>query len=233
MMRHFEFELGQLQGRIEEMGGLVQQAIHLSVEAIKRGNDGGAADLIKEVIEGIEPRVNELHREIDQRAFDLLALQQVLAADLRFVTAATRINSDLERMSDRAVNIAHRAISILASPNPISVVQIPIMAESVEAMVQDSLDAFARRDDRLAREVLRRDQEVDHFRDEVIQELIDDVSSETRFIQQALDLILISRNLERIADHATNIAENVVFMVRGQDIRHRYNSPSSTKEPLG
>ena len=152
---------------------------------------------------------------------------------MRFVTAATRIGSDLERMSDRAVNIAHRAISILASPNPISVVQIPIMAESVEAMVQDSMDAFARRDDSLAREVLRRDQEVDHFRDEVIQELIDDVSSETRFIQQALDLILISRNLERIADHATNIAENVVFMVRGQDIRHRYNSPSSTKEPLG
>jgi len=104
------------------------------------------------------------------------------------------------------------------------------MAEIAETMIRDSMDAFARRDEQLARDILQRDDEVDQYRDMVFQELIDEVTSETRFIQQALDLILISRNLERIADHATNIAETVVFMVLGEDIRHRYNAPSSTKE---
>src|SRR6185436_5269070 len=130
MQRHFEIELEELRGRVLEMGGLVKRALHLSMESLQGRNAGVTAELSDEVIERIEPRVNELHREIDQRALDLLALQQVLAADLRFVTAATRIGSDLERMSDRTVNIAHRAISILASPNPKSVVQIPIMAEA-------------------------------------------------------------------------------------------------------
>jgi phosphate transport system protein len=233
MQRHFEIELDHLQQRILEMGGLVQRAIHLSVEALQ-GSAGRpaievATEASAEVIDRIEPRVNELHREVDQRALDLLALQQVLAVDLRLVTSATRIGSDLERMSDRAVNIANRAISILSYPNPKSMVQIPRMAEIAESMTRDSMDAFARRDERLAREILRRDDEVDQYRDKVFQELIDEVTNETRFIQQALDLILISRNLERIADHATNIAETVVFMVVGEDIRHRYNAPSSTK----
>jgi phosphate transport system protein len=233
MLRHFELDLGQLQARIVEMGGLVQRAVHLSVEATKRVDGAGAAEITTEVIEHIEPRVDDLHREIDQRAFDLLALQQVVAADLRFVTAATRIGSDLERMSDRAVNISRRAISVLTAPNPRSVDQISKMGESVEAMVQDTMDAFVRRDEGLAREILRRDEDVDRFRDVLFQELVDEVSSETRFIQQALDLILISRNLERIADHATNIAESVVFMIAGEDIRHRYSPPRSTNAPLG
>jgi|SRR6185295_2945353 len=232
MQRHFEIELEHLQDRVLEMGAMVQQAIHLSIEALQGQNVGAAAEAANEVIEGIEPRVNELHREIDQRALDLLALQQVLAVDLRFVTAASRIGSDLERMSDRSVNIARRAISILTHPHPKSLIQIPRMAGAVEDMVRDSIAAFARRDEQLARSILQRDQEVDRYRDVVFQELIDEVSSETRFIQQALDLILISRNLERIADHATNIAESVVFMVLGEDIRHRYGAPSSTKEPL-
>ena len=141
MQRHFELHLEQLQARIVEMGGLVQRANPLSVQAIRRENGAGIAEITTEVIEHIEPRVDELHREVDQRAFDLLALQQVLAADLRFVTAATRIGSDLERMSDRAVNIARRATSVLTSPIPKSVVQIPKMAETVEAMVQDSMAA--------------------------------------------------------------------------------------------
>jgi phosphate transport system protein len=237
MQRHFEIELEHLQLRLLDMGGLVQRAIHLSVEALQSRNGSMAMDAATEaateVIDRIEPRVNELHREIDQRALDLLALQQVLAVDLRFVTSATRIGNDLERMSDRAVNIANRAISILSYPNPKSMFQIPRMAEIAESMLRDSMDALARRDEQLAREILRRDDEVDQYRDRVFQELVDEVTSETRFIQQALDLILISRNLERIADHATNIAETVVFMVMGEDIRHRYNAPSSTKEPLG
>lgn len=228
MQRHFEVELEQLQERILEMGGLVQDAVHLSVEALVGRKDSPAID----VIERIEPRVNELHREIDRRALDLLALQHVLAVDLRFVTSATRIGNDLERMSDRAVNIANRAIS-LSNTNSKPVVQIPRMAEAAESMLRDAMDAFARRDAQLAREILRRDEEVDQYRDVVFQELIDDVSNETRVVQQALDLILISRNLERIADHATNIAENVVFMVLGEDIRHRQSAPSNTNEPVG
>jgi phosphate transport system protein len=228
MQRHFEIELEELRGRVLEMGRLVQRAIHLSVESLQGQNVGAAAEATNEVIEKIEPRVNELHREIDRRALDLIALQQVMAVDLRFVTAATRTGSDLERMSDRAVNIARRTISILTNPNPKSVIHIPKMAETVEGMVRDSIGAFERRDQVLARTILHRDHEVDEYRDIVFQELVDEVTTETRFIQQALDLILISRNLERIADHATNIAENVVFMVVGEDIRHRYNAASSS-----
>jgi len=224
MQRHFEIELEELRGRVLEMGGLVKRALQLSVAALHGLNAGVAADLSDEVIERIEPRVNELHREIDQRALDLHALQQVLAVDLRFVTAATRIGSDLERMSDRSVNIARRAISILTNPSTKSVIQIPKMAETVESMVRDSVAAFEYRDEKLARSILQRDHEVDEYRDVVFQELVDEVSTETGFMQQALDLILISRNLERIADHATNIAESVVFMVLGEDIRHRYNT---------
>ena len=228
MQRHFEVELAELRGRVLEMGSLVERAIQLSVESLHGTNVTNAADATSEVIDRIEPRVNELHREIDQRALDLIALQQVMAVDLRFVTAATRIGSDLERMSDRAVNIARRVISILMNPNPKSMVHIPRMAETVQAMVRDSLAAFENRDVTLAHSILERDLEVDEYRDIVYQELVDEVTSETRFIQQALDLILISRNLERIADHSTNIAESVVFIVAGEDIRHRYNTAASS-----
>jgi phosphate transport system protein len=228
MQRHFEIELAELRGRVLEMGSLVQKAIHLSVESLLSKDIDAAAGATNEVIEQIEPRVNELHREIDQRALDLIALQQVMAVDLRFVTAATRIGSDLERMSDRSVNIARRVISILTDPRPKSMVHIPKMAETVQAMVRDSLGAFDRRDLELSRSILQRDREVDEYRDLVFQELVDEVTAETRFIQQALDLILISRNLERIADHATNIAESVVFMVAGEDIRHRYNTAATS-----
>ena len=228
MQRHFEIELAELRGRVLEMGTLVQRAIQFSVESLQGTNAAAAADATTEVIERIEPHVNELHREIDRRALDLIALQQVMAVDLRFVTAATRIGSDLERMSDRAVNIARRVISILTNPNPKSMVHIPRMAETVQSMVRDSLAALEKRDIALARSILERDLKVDEYRDIVYQELVDEVTAETRFIQQALDLILISRNLERIADHATNIAESVVFIVAGEDIRHRYNTAASS-----
>ena len=226
MHRHFEIALDTLRERVLDMGGMVRRSIQLSVEALHGKNLVTAAEATTEVIERIEPNVNELHREIDQRALDLIALQQVMAVDLRFVTAATRIGSDLERMSDRSVNIARRVISILTNPDPKPVIEIPRMAETVEFMVRDSIASFEHRNENLARSVLERDHEVDAYRDVVFQELVDEVASESRFIQQALDLILISRNLERIADHATNIAESVVFMIAGEDIRHRYKTAS-------
>src|SRR5712672_2960269 len=136
MQRHFEIELDHLRERVLKMGDLVQRGLHLSITALQGHDVAAAAVASDEVIEHIEPRVNELHREIDQRALDLLALQQVLAVDLRFVTAATRIGNDLERMSDRAVHIARRVISILTDPNPKSMVHIPKMAETVQAMVR-------------------------------------------------------------------------------------------------
>ncbi len=224
MQRHFEIELGELRKRVLTMGELVQRALYLSLGFLKGWNISECAEAANEVIERIEPQVNELHRDIDQSAFDLIALRQVLAADLRFVTAATRIASDLERMSDRSVNIARRAASVLTFENRKSVIQIPRMADAVEMMVRDSLAAFERREEALARSVLNRDMEVDGYRDEVFQELVDDAAADSRFVQQALDLILVARNLERIADHATNIAESVVFMVLGEDIRHRYHN---------
>lgn len=217
MPRHFETDLQRLQDRLLEMGRLVTRAISLSVQALQRTSTASAM----EVIDDIEPRVNDLHREIDQSALDLVALQQPLAVDLRFITAVTRISNDLERMSDRAVNIGHRAISILGQPAQKTVVEIPKMAEVTKGMVADALRAFERRDELLAREILSRDDTVDQYRDVVFQELITEVTNEKRFVQQALDLILVSRNLERIADHATNIAENVIFVVAGKDVRHR------------
>jgi phosphate transport system protein len=212
LQRHFETDLQRLQDRLLEMGNLVKRAIHLSVESLQHTSTAAAM----EVIEDIEPRVNDLHREIDQNALDLLALQAPFAVHFRFITAVAKINGDLERMSDRAESIARHAISILGQPMPQPVVEIPRMAELAEAMVHDALDSFERKDDQLAREILGRDEEVDRYRDMVFQELIDEVTNEKRFVQQALGLILVSRNLERIADHATNIAQSVIFMVLGE-----------------
>jgi phosphate transport system protein len=217
VQRHFEADLERMRELVLKMGALTIQAIHGSVLAL----DGTGPEAAIEVIEHIEPLVNDLHREIDQRALDLLALQQPMAVDLRFVTAVTRINTDLERMSDRAVNIAHRAVSILSLCSPRTVIEIPRMAELTEGMVRDALAAFRDKDEPLARGILLRDREVDEYRDIVYRELITEVSNEKRFVEQALDFILVSRNLERIADHATNIAETVIFMVLGKDIRHR------------
>jgi len=216
MQRHFDEKLEQLKERLLIMGGLVEKAVHLSVESLKLRNES----LATEVIAQIEPQVNQLQLELDDRALHLLALQQPMAIDLRLITSTMKINSDLERMGDLAVNIAERALSILSHPILKVLVDIPRMAEITEGMVKDSLDAFVRRDSDLARQVVLRDDEVDQFRDKVFGELIAAMIKVPRCIQEALDLILVSRNLERIADHATNIAEDVIYMVLGRDIRH-------------
>jgi len=172
------------------------------------------------VIADMEPQINELHLELDDRALQLLALQQPMAVDLRFITGTIKINSDLERMGDQAVNIAQRALSLVAQPALKPLIDIPHMADIAEKMVKDALDAFVRRDTELARQVVLRDDEVDNYRDLIFRELIAHMIKDPRHILQALDLILVSRNLERIADHATNIAEDVIYMVLGRDIRH-------------
>ena len=216
MHRHFDEQLEQLKERLLTMGSLVEKAVHLSVESLKHRNESLATQVITE----IEPQINDLQLELDDRALQLLALQQPMAVDLRLITSTMKINSDLERMGDLAVNIAERALSILSHPLLKVLVDIPRMAEITEGMVKDSLDAFVRRDSDLARQVVLRDDEVDQFRDKVFGELIAAMIKVPRCIQEALDLILVSRNLERVADHATNIAEDVIYMVMGRDIRH-------------
>jgi len=220
MHRHFDEQLEQLKERLLTMGGLVEKAVHLSVESLKHRNESFATQVIAE----IEPQINQLQLELDDRALQLLALQQPMAVDLRLITSTMKINSDLERMGDLAVNIAERALSILSHPILKVLVDIPRMAEITEGMVKDSLDAFVRRDSDLARQVVLRDDEVDQFRDKVFGELIAAMIKVPRCIQEALDLILVSRNLERVADHATNIAEDVIYMVMGRDIRHHAES---------
>jgi phosphate transport system protein len=225
MQRHFEEQLEQLRERLLTMGSLVEKAVRLSVESLEQRNESLATQVIAE----IEPQINNLQLELDDRALQLLALQQPMAIDLRLITSTMKINSDLERMGDLAVNIAERALSILSQPFHKVLIDLPRMAEISEQMVKDSLDAFVRRDSELARQVVLRDDEVDQFRDKVFGELIACMIKVPRCIQQSLDMILVSRNLERIADHATNIAEDVIYVVEGQDIRHHAEARANAK----
>jgi len=216
MHRHFEDQLEELKERMLFMSSLVEKAIHMSLDGLNRRDESQATHVIVD----LEPQINELHLELDDRALQLLALQQPLAVDLRSITATMKINSDLERLGDQAVNIAQRALSLASQPAPKQLIDIPRMADIAEKMVKDALDAFVRRDTELARQVVLRDDEVDNYRDLIFRELIAHMIKDPRHILQALDLILVSRNLERIADHATNIAEDVIYMVLGRDIRH-------------
>ncbi len=159
--------------------------------------------------------------EIDDRCFTLLALRQPMASDLRFLVAGIKINSDLERIGDQAVSIALRARALITQPQVKPLIDIPRMAPLAQEMVRKSLDAFVRRDTELARSVIEADDEVDTLRDQVFRELLTYMMGDPTTIPRALDLILVSRHLERIADHETNIAEDVIYIVRGEDVRER------------
>lgn len=214
-MRHFIEELEDLQGRLLEMGTLVESAIHNSVRALTERSEKLAHQVL-----GNEDRINHLEIEIDDEAVRLLALQQPMAKDLRFLTAAIKINTDLERMGDLAVNIVERAIALMNRPPVRALIDIPQMANTAESMVRKSLDAFVKREPEMARSVLLSDDTVDRLRDAIHSELISFMQEDPESIPQALDLILVARHLERIADHATNIAEDTLFLVKGVDVRH-------------
>ncbi|HEX8985663.1 MAG TPA: phosphate signaling complex protein PhoU [Bryobacteraceae bacterium] len=214
-MRHFLEELEELQAKLLEMAGLVEDAIHKSVVSLSDRDENAAQDVLRS-----EARINQMEIELDDFAVGLLALQQPMARDLRFLTAAIKINSDLERMGDLAVNIVERALSLMQQPSVKPLIDIPRMAKLVESMVRKSLDAFVKRDPALARAVLLSDDAVDDLRDGIYQELILFMQRDPATISRALDLIFVARNLERIADHATNIAEDVLFLVQGVDVRH-------------
>ncbi|HEV8413095.1 MAG TPA: phosphate signaling complex protein PhoU [Bryobacteraceae bacterium] len=214
-VRHFEQELEQLKGKLLEMSALVEAAVQRSVAAVAQKDRSAAEQVLHD-----EARINALEMEIDEFAINLLATQQPLAADLRLVVAALKINTDLERMGDLSVSIAQRAVSLLSEPVITPMVDIRHMSSLVESMVRKSLDAFVANDADMARSVLASDDAVDSLRTASYHELVSFMEKDPRNIPQALDLIGITRSLERIADHSTNIAEDVLFLVKGIDVRH-------------
>ncbi len=214
-MRHFVEELDDLQKQLLSMAGVVELAIHESVLSLsERSPDRAQQVLANEAV------INQMEIRVDEQATRLLALQQPMARDLRFLTAAIKINNDLERMGDLAVNIVERVLSLISQPPVRPLIDIPHMARLAESMVHRSLDAFVTRDADLARGVLVSDDAVDELRNRITNELVGFMERDPSTISRSLDLILIARNLERVADHATNIAEDVLFLVEGVDVRH-------------
>jgi phosphate transport system protein len=215
VVRHFQEELEQLKRRLLEMGGLAEENVRLAVKGLVDRDH----ELIESVLLGDEP-LNALHIELDNRSFTLLALYQPMAADLRTIVAALKINTDLERVGDLAVNIAEAARRY-ASHSPVKkLIDIPQMASIAQTMLRDALDAFVRRDVDLAQRVLNEDDRLDALKTQIFRELLTYMLQDTSTIEPALDLILVSRHLERIGDHATNIAEDVIFIVSARDVRH-------------
>ncbi len=197
------------------MGGYVESAIHRSVRALVDRDPELARQVLRD-----EARINQMEIEIDNLTTRLFALRQPMARDLRFLTAAMKINTDLERMGDLAVNIAQRALSLVAQTPVKPLIDIPRMAQLVESMLLRVLDAFVKGDAEEATGVLTADDEVDALRDSVYQELVAYMQKDPTTVPAAVDLIFVARNLERIADHATNIAEDVIYFVAGRDVRH-------------
>jgi phosphate transport system protein len=214
--RHFDEELKQLKERLLTMASHCEKMIHLSVKALEERDLEPANEVF-----ALEREVNQLHLEMDDRAMKLFALQSPVAGDLRAIMAAMKINSELERIGDQAVNVSQNTFQLLKQPQLKPLIDIPLMAEITESMLRDALDAFVRLDTELARQVCLRDDKVDALKDQIFRELLTYMITEPSTIKRCIDLILISRNFERIGDHATNIAEDVIFMVKGQDVRHR------------
>ena len=203
--------------KLLEMGGLVEAAISTSLMWLVEGREPPPAEVWE-----VEHRINRLNIEIDEIAVRLTALHQPVAKDLRFLTAAIKINSDLERMGDLVVNVAERTSSLVQSAPPKPAIDIPHMSRLVQSMVRRSLDAFVRRDEQMAQDVLISDDEVDELKDSVYRELLGMAERGDYPVRAAFDLIFVAHNLERIADHATNIAEDVLFLVKGVDVRHQH-----------
>ena len=222
--RHFQEELEQLKTRLLEMGGIAEEQVRVAVKALTERD----RELVEVVLVGDEP-INKLHIEIDGRCFTLLALHQPMAVDLRAIVSAVKINTDLERVGDLAINIAEAARRYTAHSPVKKLIDIPRMATIAQSMLRDALDAFVRRDMELAQRVLNEDDKLDALKTQIFRELLTYMLQDPATIEPALDLILISRHLERIGDHATNIAEDVIFMVSARDVRHHAdeNQPHS------
>lgn len=216
MAKHYSEQLAGVREMVLRMGGLAEQMTRRVIQALVQRD----AALLAEV-QTMEAQVNQLHIEIDEACIELIALRQPAAADLRFIAAAMKINTDMERIGDQAINIVERAEVLLTVPPLKPLIDIPRMADIAQEMLKASLDAFVTGDDALALETIRRDDEVDQLKDQVFRELLTYMMADPSTIPRAMELILVSRHIERIADHATNICEDVIFMVKGKDVRHQ------------
>ena len=211
----FQQNLEDLKERLLVMAGMAEQAIQRSIEAYV------TRDLnLCELVFRSEPAINRLEREIDQMALDLLAMEQPMAVDLRFILSVIRINADLERVGDQGVNIAVRVREMGAFANIDLPVDIPKLASLSQAMIRRALQAFIEADAEMAESVLKLDDQVDEMNDAAFYALSSLIREKPELVPQSLNALIISRNLERVGDHATNIAEDVIFWVRGADVRH-------------
>ena len=213
--RHFAEELAELNHRLLVMGDLAEERLRAAMQALQERD----RVLMASVIHGDEA-INRLHLEIDDRCFKLLALHQPMAVDLRMIVAAVKINSDLERVGDLAVNVAEAAERYVEHAPVKPLIDIPRMGSMAQRMLDEALKAFVSRDVELAQAVLTQDDVLDGLKDQIFRELLTYMLGDPRKIEPGIDLILISRHLERVGDHATNIAEDVIFIVEARDVRH-------------
>jgi len=213
--KQYEKELKALREKILAMGNRLVDMIDQTMHALVERDSA----LAKEMIE-FDHEINRLEVEIDEMSLNIIALRQPAAGDLRFITLALKVTTDLERMADLCVNIAERTLELNEEPQLKPYLDLPKMAEVTMGMIRDSLEAFLRRDDQLATQVTIRDDEVDQLNEQVFRELLTFMLEDPKTITRSTRLIFISKYLERMADHATNIAEMVIFMVKGKDIRH-------------
>lgn len=223
MQRHFIQELDALKSRLIKMGSLAEQAIAESIRALLERDAHRARKVIEE-----DEAINRLEMEIDNAVVDTLALQQPVASDLRLILAAQKINNDLERIGDHAVNIAESALQYAAREAIDRPVDIPRMAAITKTMLREAIDAFVHSDAGLARNVLRNDDEIDDLNRKTVDEMADFIRVKTDYLYQALDIIRVSRNLERVSDLATNIAEEVIFIAEARVVKH-HSAESPTK----
>jgi phosphate transport system protein len=215
---NFHLQLVALKDKLLAMAALSQQALSLALEAYLTGNLS-----LCEHVKKIEAAINAAERDVDEMAYDLLAKEQPMAIDLRFILAVIKINGDLERIGDQASNIAQRTTTLVGSPHIELPIDIPDMGEKVGVMIRSALQSLLEADARLAEKVLAMDDEVDEINHLVQADLTELMQRQPEISAQALNAIIVSRNLERSADHATNIAEDVIFWVRGSDVRHIYS----------
>ena len=217
MERHFDRETTKLNEKLIRMASIVEEMIRITVKSLIDRNSS-----VLETINPKEKEINKLQIEIDEDVVTLIARMQPVATDLRFLIAASKINSDLERIADQVINIGQNTVILLNYPQLKPLVDIPIMADIVQQMVRESLDAYIHKDVAQAQKVLNSDDKVDALKDQIFRELLTYMISDPKAIQPALCLILIARNLERIGDHSTNIAEEVIYIVEGKDVRHHH-----------
>jgi len=215
---NFQQQLVALKDKLLAMAALSQQALSLALEAYLTG-DLGLCEHVKE----IETAINAAERQVDEFAYDLLAKEQPMAIDLRFILSVIKINGDLERIGDQASNIAQRAQVLTDVPHIELPIDIPDMGDKVAVMIRSAIQSLLEADAKLAEKVLAMDDEIDDMNRAVQTEMVDVMQQHPEFSEQALNAIIVSRNLERSADHATNIAEDVIFWVRGSDVRHKFS----------